>query len=85
MRPVFVNGFRIVDEYPISNSRGNIKQVVYFLAEYSDQKIRFQKEELFGAALMDFEEAMNVFQFESSKRILSEANRFLIDAQARSK
>ena len=85
MHPVFVNGFRIVDEYPISNSRGNIKQVVYFLAEYSDQKIRFQKEELFGAALMDFEEAMNVFQFASSKRILSEANRFLIDAQARSK
>ena len=85
LRPVFVNGFRIVDEYPISNSRGNIKQVVYFLAEYSDQKIRFQKEELFGAALMDFEEAMNVFQFASSKRILSEANRFLIDAQARSK
>ena len=34
---------------------------------------------------MDFEEAMNVFQFESSKRILSEANRFLIDAQAPSK
>ena len=85
LHPVFVNGFRIVDEYPISNSRGIIKQVVYFLAEYSDQKIRFQKEELFGAALMDFEEAMNVFQFASSKRILSEANRFLIDAQARSK
>ena len=34
---------------------------------------------------MDFEEAMNVFQFESSKRILSEANRFLTDAQAPSK
>ena len=62
LRPVFVDGFRIVDEYPISNSRGIIKQVVYFLAEYSDQEICFQKEELLGATLMDFEEAMNVFE-----------------------
>ena len=85
LHPVFVDGFRTVDEHPIPKSKGVIKQIVYFLAEYNDQQIRFQKEELLGADLMDFKEAMNVLQFESSKRILSEANLFLIEGQASSK
>lgn len=54
-----------------------IKRIIYFVAEYDNQQICYQEEELEGAYLMKYEEAMNAFQFESSKRILNEANDFI--------
>ena len=42
------------------------------------QAIHLQEEELISAALMTYDEAMDVFQFESSRRILREAHEFLI-------
>jgi tRNA nucleotidyltransferase (CCA-adding enzyme) len=55
-----------------------MKKVVYFAAEYDNQDIKHQEEELLDVYLMTYEEAMNVLQFESSKRILSEANSFIL-------
>jgi 8-oxo-dGTP pyrophosphatase MutT (NUDIX family) len=72
-----IPGFRYVDEHPIPQKPGVIKRIVYFLAEYSDQKITYQKEELMNAQLMTFEQAMNAFQWESSKLILTEAKDYL--------
>jgi 8-oxo-dGTP pyrophosphatase MutT (NUDIX family) len=72
-----IPGFRSVDEHPIPQKPGVIKRIVYFLAEYSDQKITYQKEELMNAQLMTFEQAMNAFQWESSKLILTEAKDYL--------
>ena len=72
-----IPGFRYVDEHPIPKKPGVIKRIVYFLAEYSDQKISYQKEELMNAQLMTFEQAMNAFQWESSKLILTEAKDYL--------
>ena len=69
--------FRYIDEHPIPQKPGVIKRIVYFLAEYADQNISYQKEELMNAQLMTFEQAMNAFQWESSKIILSEANDYL--------
>ena len=54
-----------------------MKQVVYFVAEYENQKLRYQPEELQGITLMSFEEALDAFQWESSKKILKEVADFL--------
>jgi ADP-ribose pyrophosphatase len=74
----FVPGFRTVDEHSIPGKPGVTKRIVYFLGEYEGQEIRFQKEELLEAPLLSYEEAMARFQFESSRRILKEANDFLL-------
>ena len=77
LSPRLIDGFRTCDEHPIPKKPGVIKQVVYFLAEYEDQEIAFQKEELMSAPLVSYEEAMALFVFEGSKRILTEAHAFL--------
>ena len=77
LSPRLLDGFRTCDEHPIPQKPGIIKQVVYFLAEYEDQEIVFQKEELLSAPLVSYEEAMTLFVFEGSKRILTEAHAFL--------
>lgn len=72
-----IDGFRTEDEYLIPQKENTIKQVVYFLGYYYNQEISYQKEELTSAELIDYESAISLFQFESSKRILTEANDFL--------
>ena len=73
-----VPGFRSEDEHPIPQKENTMKQIVYFLGEYSNQEFTYQKEELTDALLTDYETAMTLFQFDSSKRILTEANNFLL-------
>ena len=77
LRPQLIEGFRTEDEHPLPKKPGVIKQVVYFLAEYENQEIFYQKEELLSAPLVSYEEAMALFVFEGSKRILTEAHHFL--------
>lgn len=78
LTPTIVEGFVTTDAHAIPGKKDVIKQLVYFLAEYSGQEIVFQKEELLSAPLVSYEEAMEMFQYESSKRILKEANDFLL-------
>lgn len=73
-----VPGFRTVDEHPIPQKEKTIKQIVYFLGGYCDQEFHYQKEELTDALLVDYETAMSLFQFDSSKRILTAANDILL-------
>lgn len=77
IRPQIVKGFRTVDEHMIPKKADTIKEIVYFLAEYTNQKIVVQKDELLDAKLLPYAEAYNTFEYESSKRILKEANSFL--------
>lgn len=70
-------GFRTTDEHPIPNKKAVIKRIIYFVAEYDKQHPCHQEEELEGAYLMTYEEAMNAFQFESLKRVLNEAKEFI--------
>ena len=65
------------EEYHIPQKENTKKRVVYFLGEYCNQDFTYQREELSDALLLDYESAMKLFQFESSKRILTEANNFL--------
>ena len=74
-----VPGFRSEDEHSIPQKENTIKQIVYFLGEYCNQEFTYQKEELTDALLLDYETAMTLFQFDSCKRILTEANNFLLD------
>lgn len=77
LRPALLPGFREIEEYLLPNKPDTQKQVVYFLAEYENQTIRYQKEELRGAYLMTLEEALGVLQFEEAKNILRKADHFL--------
>jgi len=76
-----IPGFRTEEEHPLPKKPGVMKRVIYFAAEYDNQDIVYQKEELKGAYLMTYEEAMNIFQFESNKRILSEVNDFIMSGK----
>ena len=70
--------FRVQDRYCFMiNNEKVMKQVVYFLAEFSGQTPIFQESELNGIYLMDYETAMTVLQFDSLKRILTEAHHFV--------
>lgn len=74
-----VGDFRTEDEHRYVRRDGStaIKRIVYFLAQFSAGNISVQRSELSDARLMSFEEAMSSFQFESSKRILTEAREAL--------
>lgn len=72
-----LDGFQYVDSHPIPGKPGVTKQITYFLAEFDGQPIVYQKSELLAAKLMRFEDAMDAFQFESSRLILARAHQFL--------
>lgn len=77
LRPTLIDGFRAVDEHPLPKKPNVTKRVVYFLAEYTNQTIVPQVEELREARLMTFDEAMASFEFDSPGRVLSDAEAFL--------
>lgn len=68
------NTFCMVDKYKLNRS-GVDKKVVYFIGEYENQKIVYQKEELNGAYLLDFEDAYNLLKYDRLKEILKKANK----------
>ena len=53
------------------------KTVVYFLAEYADQVPEALESEVNSVRLLDYDEAMDVLQFEANRRILTEAWDFI--------
>lgn len=77
LRCRILEGFRAENEYPLPGKPGVRKKVIYFLAEFSGQTLRHQKEELEAAALMGYEDARKLLRFDSSRRILAEAHRDL--------
>ncbi len=77
LSPVFIEGFTEKDEHPIPGKRDVLKRVVYFLAEYQGEEIKYNKNELLGAELVSYQRAMSLFKHESSKRILKNAMEFI--------
>ena len=73
LHPKIIPGFRAVSEYYIPDTDAH-KQVIIFLAEYREQQIVYQKEELQSAPLVSYEEAMELFIHEENKRILADAH-----------
>ena len=80
LAPRLLPGFRAEVSYPLPKKPGTMKHVVYFLAECDGQPLVPQPEELSGAALMTFEEAMAAFQRESNREVLQKARDALTDA-----
>lgn len=72
----FISDVRFQDK--VFLTKKNIsKEIVYFLAEYSQQEFHYQKEELMTASLVDYETAISLLQFDSLKRILTTVNNLL--------
>ena len=78
LKPRFVPGFRETDEYDLSEKPDTRKQVVYFLAEYSDGPLIPRQKEIKSIQLLPFEEAMRCFAHEGTRLILAHANAFLL-------
>lgn len=77
LRPRLIPGFRTEDEFLLPQKPGTRKRVVYFLAEYEGQPLRPLRTELRSATLMPYALAMEALEFESIRRILTQANEFL--------
>lgn len=76
-----LEGFRTEDSHPLirEGKPDTVKHIVYFLAQYASQTPVAQESELSSIHLMDYGTAMAAFQFESSRRILTEANGWLLE------
>ena len=71
--------FRTEDTHTFNrNGETRLKHIVYFLGEYSAQTPVAQETELNSVYLMSYETAMASFQFDSSKKLLTEAHNFLM-------
>ncbi len=71
-------GFRTEDTYTFNrNGETRLKHIVYFLGEHSAQMPIAQETELNGVYLMSFETAISSFQFNNSKRLLTQAHNFI--------
>lgn len=77
LKPRFLDGFRLVDEHPLPRKPGTMKRVVYFLAEYHNQVLVIQQAELRGAQLLPFRDAYRIFEFDSNRHILQQADAYL--------
>ena len=74
-----IPNFRTEDTHTFNrNGETRLKHIVYFLGEYSGQTHIAQETELNGVFLMSYETAMSLFQFDSSKKLLTEAHDFLM-------
>ena len=77
LKPRIIDGFRAEQEYPLPRKKGVIKKVVYFLAEYEGQELKYLKDELKSAELLKYDEAYEKLQFQNAKDVLKSANDFL--------
>ena len=79
LRVEFLEDFQMEDSYSFQrNGETRAKHIVYFLAKFSNQIPIAQETELNSIHLMDYKTALYSFQFESSKRILTEAHIHLL-------
>lgn len=77
LRPRFAEGFRMSEEFFPAEKPGTRKQVVYFLAEFGDEPIIPNGDDVRKVMLLTFEEALGLIKFEGTRRILKEAHGFL--------
>ena len=81
IQPVFLPGFREIDEYDLAEKPGVRKQVVYFLAEYKDEALMPRQGEIRRILLLSCDQAMQCFEHEGTRRVLAAACNFLSQHQ----
>ena len=77
LQPEFVEGFYEAEEYDIADTPDARKRATYFLAEFKDGTLVPKPIEILQICLLPYEEALKVFSRESSRRILSAANKIV--------
>ncbi len=77
LKPVIIPGFRDGETYEVRKKAGVIKDVVYFLAEYSDQPLSPSETDAVSAGLFTFEDALLKLPTDSRRNVLIHANDFL--------
>ena len=77
LKPAFVNGFRETDAYDLKEKPGTRKQVVYFLAECGNEPLIPRQSEIRKIVLLPYDQAMQCFEYEGSRRVLTAAYHFL--------
>ena len=75
----FIDGFRTSVVRPVNHriEGAPLKEVVYFLAYCENPHWEAQEAEIAAIRLMTYEEAMEIFQFETARKVLREAHAFL--------
>lgn len=73
----FIGDFRETMEYVLPDKNDTSKTVVFFLAEFSKQKIKIQDDEIQKFALVDYNKAMQLLKFENLKEILKKASLYI--------
>ena len=79
LRPVILPGFRDGEAYEVRKKPGTMKDVVYFIAEYTDQSFAPSTTDAVSAGLFSFEEALEKLPTDSRRNVLIHANAFLAD------
>ena len=78
LRPVIIRGFRETETYEVAKKPGTMKDVIYFIAEYSDQAIEpLPTDEIRDVRLCTYEEALELLPTDSRKAVLTAADHFL--------
>lgn len=77
LRPAFREGFRQQDEYDLREKPGTRKKVTYFLAEFGDEPLIPREGEIRRIQLLPYEQAVNLFEHENTRRIFAAALAFL--------
>ena len=74
-----IEGFRVSVTRPVFQEDKVVanKNIVYFLAEYSGQTCTAQESEINEIHILNYEEALSRFQFESNRYVLQKAHAFL--------
>lgn len=72
-----VGSFRREESYPARSKKDVMKDVVYFIATYSDQTPVRQESELAAVELHTLEEAVTLFQFETRKTFIIDADAYI--------
>ena len=78
--PMLVDGFSKEVQYSFPGKPDLTKISVYYLAEYANQQITIQPEEVAYANLLPFEEALCLLSFPKTKTVLEQAHQFLTSA-----
>lgn len=76
LKPKLDTNFRFMVTY--SPKVGVIKDVIYFLGEISNQKVKIQVEEVLNYKWLPYHEALKMVTHDNERNILLEANKYLI-------
>lgn len=79
LSPTFIDGFQEKDAYDLREKPGTRKQVVYFLAECGNELPVPPRGEIRKIVLRPYDQAMQCFEWDGTRRVLTAAYHFLTD------